>query len=46
MSIFNLRAALVASSIASSLAAFATPALADPVEDFYKGKNLNFLVAS
>jgi tripartite-type tricarboxylate transporter receptor subunit TctC len=48
MSAFNLRAALVAASLAGSLAStpaiFATPALADPVEDFYKGKNLNFLV--
>lgn len=44
MSVFNIRSALAAGSLAGLLVAFATPAVADPVEHFYKGKNINFLV--
>lgn len=42
--IIHLRAALVAGLLASALAPVSTPAFADPVEEFYKGKNVNFLV--
>ena len=49
MSRFNLRAALVASSMLSLSVGLGSglgsgPAFADPVEDFYKGKTMNFLV--
>ena len=46
MTRFSARAAFFAASLAASLVAPAAlvPAHADPIEDFYKGKNMNFLV--
>lgn len=44
MPVFSIRSALAAGCVAASIGAFALPAVADPVEDFYKGKNINFLV--